>query len=211
MLCTRCSAPITPIVALDIDGTLGDYHGHFYDFACAYTHQRLRPFYDGSCEWHEWWGMDLQFYREIKLAYRQGGGKRTMPPDPELPELLEALQAVPVEVWITTTRPYLRLDNVDPDTRFWLNHYGVVYDGMIYDEHKYEILSKTVDPGRVIAIVDDLPEQIGRARRFFGDMVPLHKHAPHNRTNQMRPGTSSLSAVAKTITARYERWEENNR
>ena len=36
MLCTSCSAVIRPVVAFDLDGSLGDYHNHFLNFAEGY-------------------------------------------------------------------------------------------------------------------------------------------------------------------------------
>jgi hypothetical protein len=36
VLCTRCSSVVKPLVAVDIDGTLGDYHTHFLNFAREY-------------------------------------------------------------------------------------------------------------------------------------------------------------------------------
>lgn len=174
MLCTNCSEPIRPVVALDIDGTLGDYHGHFLNFAMQYLGWNevsvLR--YDGTRGFGEWcceiFGIDMTTFRLVKLAYRQGGLKRSMPIDPEAPALFEMLHLHEVEIWLCTTRPYLRLDGVDPDTRFWLDRHGLHYHGLLYDEDKYDQLAERVAPERVIAVLDDLPEQVEAARRLFG-------------------------------------------
>src|SRR5882724_1406876 len=88
MLCSNCSEEIRPIVAVDIDGTLADYHDHFLGFAANWiarnhSYTSGSATYDGSYPFSKWcmdfFSIDLATYRQIKLAYRQGGMKRTMP------------------------------------------------------------------------------------------------------------------------------------
>ena len=81
MLCTHCSRPVTPVVACDIDGTLGDYHAHFVNFAQQYLGRKLPLVenYQSNRRFAEYLGISLPEYRTIKLAYRQGGLKRSMP------------------------------------------------------------------------------------------------------------------------------------
>jgi hypothetical protein len=74
----------------------------------------------------------------------------------------------------------MRLDNVDPDTRFWLDRHGIKYDGLLFDEDKYEVLAHTVDAERVIMVVDDLSEQCVAAGHWFGqDTVAMYANS-HN-------------------------------
>jgi hypothetical protein len=173
MHCSNCSAPIKPIVSFDIDGTMGDYHNHFLHFAATYMgYAHYESDYDGSQPFKSWFceafEVDLRTFRDIKLAYRQGAQKRSMPVRGWARPAAVAAREAGAELWITTTRPYMRLDNVDPDTRFWLKRYGIKYDYLIYGEHKYEELSKQVDPERVCFLLDDLPEQIILANLWFG-------------------------------------------
>src|SRR4051812_7630860 len=128
MLCSQCSKRVKPIVAVDIDGTLGDYHSHFLDFARNWigldgpegkvegTAAAQLGLYDGSKQFRKWFesafGVDKTTYRLIKLAYRQGGMKRTMPPYPEMIFAVQQWKRAGAEVWVTTTRPFLRLDGV---------------------------------------------------------------------------------------------------
>lgn len=163
MRCSSCSAPIRPVVAVDIDGTLGNYHSHFHRFAVGYLNRRLPEGYDGARAFSEHLKLDKPTYREVKLAYRQGGLKRTMPAFDGAEEFMQDLRMLRVEVWIATTRPYLRLDNVDPDTREWLARHDMPYHHMLYDEDKYEQLVAYVDPERIVAVVEDLGEQCQRA------------------------------------------------
>lgn len=164
MRCSACSAPVKPIVSLDIDGTLGDYHGHFQSFAQNYLGRPVRQDrYDYTCPYPEWLGLDKTTYREVKLAYRQGGLKRSMPAFTGASWLTQGLSARGAEVWIATTRPYLRLDNIDPDTRHWLERNEIHYDAMIYGEEKYQKLIEQVDSDRIVGVVDDLPEQLEHA------------------------------------------------
>src|SRR3954451_14658495 len=120
MLCTQCGRPIKPVVAVDIDGTLGDYHGHFVNFASAYLGRKLPSAenYRSNKRFAEYLGISLAEYRIIKLAYRQGGMKRSMPIFTGAKPLLRTIEEEGCELWLTTTRPFQRLDNVDPDTRF---------------------------------------------------------------------------------------------
>lgn len=193
MLCSRCGDPIRPIVAIDIDGTLGDYHKHFVRFALGYMGEdttfvdAVLDSYTGAIPMGEWFCQtfapaDIRTYRDIKLAYRQGAQKRNMPIKPWAPQLTSDLRQR-AEIWLTTTRPYLRLDGVDPDTRFWLHHHGIYYDHLLYHEEKYTVLANRVNAARVVAVVDDLHEELEDAERHFGGTVPILIRARHNRAH----------------------------
>jgi hypothetical protein len=188
--CTSCSEPVRPVVAIDIDGTLGDYHDHFLRFLEDYLgHSPIYPFqhnpkYGGDRPFREWvcehYTIDARTFRDAKLAYRQGAMKRTMSPYPHA-QMLCVTVRIWAELWITTTRPYLRLDNIDPDTREWLRRNGIEFDGLLYDEAKYERLAERVDPERVVAVVDDLPEMVEAAASRFGPAVPILRRTVWNR------------------------------
>jgi len=157
-----------PVVALDIDGTLGDYHGHFLRFAEGYIGREMPPaniINPGLPLWKHM-RVSRNTYRACKLAYRQGGLKRSMPAYPFASELTRKLRRAGAEVWICTTRPYLRLDNIDPDTREWLRRNRIQYDAVIFGEAKYRELVRQVGIHRVVAVADDLPEQIGNAKQI---------------------------------------------
>jgi hypothetical protein len=190
MRCSECNKIVRPVVALDIDGTMGDFHTHFLKFATGYLYGKpsLSPpvsQYDGSEPMSMWFckffDVTMDVWRDIKLAYRQGGMKRTMPSYGWGRQVTEAIHRAGAEIWITTTRPYLRLDNIDPDTRFWLERHRVAYDGLIYDEQKYSHLLAAVGGGRVVAVLEDLPEEFNEASRLFGRNVPILMRGDHNR------------------------------
>jgi 5'(3')-deoxyribonucleotidase len=208
MRCSRCSAVIRPVVAVDIDGTLGDYHHHFLEFSEVYLDRDLRRHWDGTGDWETYLGLDRRTYQELKLAYRQGGMKRSMPAFPMAAILMGEVQDAGAEVWITTTRPYNRLDNVDPDTKEWLRRNKIPFDYMLYDEHKYERLAQQVDHGRVIAVLDDLPDQCEAAARLFGHEVVIMRYAMHNRYRQHAfHGAEDLKQACRMIKSRIEGWE----
>jgi len=236
MLCSECSKPVVPVVAIDIDGTLGDYHGHFLKFAEDYLGKprgfsgeqvdvtRIQspkreyvaglPLYDGSKGFKTWFlghfHTSERTWNDIKLAYRQGGMKRSMPVYEFATELCRAVRSNGAELWLTTTRPYLRLDNVDPDTRFWLDRHGIEFDGLLYDEFKYARLAEYVDRYRVVAIVDDLPEMIEAASRYFDWRVPILRTNWYNRATVTEPTYDTLDAVAIEVTKRIETWKRNH-
>lgn len=156
---------LAPIVALDIDGSLADYYKHFHWFAELYT-QRTLPL-----EWHRQYrgefsealSLNKDLYRQIKLAYRQGGMKRSIPVLPAAGELVRYLRKRGVAVWICTTRPWNRLDNIDPDTSFWIERNLGRVDGVIYGEEKYTDLLEIVGDRTVLGVLDDLPENTRKA------------------------------------------------
>lgn len=170
------------VAAVDIDGTLSDYHGWFLRFAELYLGKPMpdpRENTDGV-PLYKWMRVSKTTYREVKLAYRQGGMKRSMPCYPGSAELCRDLRKMGVEVWICTTRPYLRLDNIDPDTRHWLRRNKIQYDGVIFGHNKYRDLAKLVGSDRVVAVMDDLPELLDQARQV-GAGVPILRDQPYNR------------------------------
>lgn len=179
MICTKCSRQLGPIAILDIDGTLGDYHRHFLRFAGMYLGLRTLPagkkMYLGEQAFSTWFcntfDVSIRVFRDIKLAYRQGGQKRSMPVFGHSRLLSSELRGAGAEIWLATTRPYMRLDAVDPDTRFWLKQHGIKYDYMLYDDHKYELLSRQIDAERVCVVLDDQHEDLAEAAMFFDRSV----------------------------------------
>ncbi len=186
MRCSNCSETVSPVVALDIDGTLGNYHEHFELFASAYLYKAIEPedTYDGSMKHSDWFckvfDTDITTFRSVKLAYRQGGMKRLMEPYVYARELVNGLKSAGAEVWLTTTRPWERYDRVDPDTREWLRRNGIVFDGLIYDENKMDVLADRVDPERVCFVLDDLTEELFKAHGHFGRGVGVLRRTEFN-------------------------------
>lgn len=210
MLCSNCSQRVRPIVACDIDGVLGNYHAHIHKFAAGYFgDEDLEGFlnqYDGSIshgDWFEVTGITKADFRSMKLAYRQGAMKRTMPPFSGAILAMRMIKSYGVELWLTTTRPYLRLDNIDPDTQFWLKLQAIPYDFMLYDENKYDVLGGRVDKPRVVAIVDDYDEMYDAAESVFGEGVPILYKTGYNsaveRTNMARDGRELHAGVLERV------------
>lgn len=169
-----------PVVALDIDNTLGDYHSHFLEFAEKWIGREMPDPKDINPGLPLYKFMDISkaTYREAKLAYRQGGWKRWMPVYPGAADLTRMIQRAGAEVWICTTRPYLRLDNIDPDTREWLRRSRIRYNAVLFGEHKYKELKRQAG-SRVCAIADDLPELLHSASLQGFDNLYLRSQ-PYN-------------------------------
>lgn len=207
MRCSNCSAIVQPIVALDIDGVLGEYHMHLLDFMVDYFGRAMRQGWDGTGDWEMFLGLSRHEYREAKLAFRQGGMKRTMPMRNGAFDIAWQASIHGAEVWITTTRPYNRLDSVDPDTKEWLHRNSVYYDHLLYDEHKYDRLALIVDPHRVVFVLDDLPEMAAEANRnFHGKSYLLIR--PHNqggRCGEERQ-VASLDVAQDIIIRNIKEW-----
>lgn len=189
--------PDAPLVALDIDGMLGDYHGHFIRFAEQWLGRELPDPYavTGGVKLHQYLHMSRRTYNECKLAYRQGGLKRSMPCYDGSSDLTHYIRERGVQVWICTTRPYLRLDNIDPDTRHWLRRNRIQYDGVIYGEHKYRDLVRIVGRERVLFVADDLPELCQQAVGL--GLVAVLRTQPYN--DYYRSGDVVRASSMETI------------
>lgn len=211
MKCSECFHEVKPVVALDIDGTLGDYHEHFLRFAEAYF--GLEGYwldYDAHLwSFSVWWASrhdkTISDYRQAKLAYRQGGMKRTMPIFTGAQALCWAIRDAGAELWVTTTRPYLSLDNIVPDTVEWLRRHEIEYDGMLFDDDKYEQLANRVDPERVVAIFDDTPELYDAAEQLFPGCTWLVKGFGNK--GVVRNAMCDLDAAADLATNAIHTWK----
>ena len=181
MKCSKCSSVIHPIVAVDVDGTLAEYHQSLTAFASRYFCRPMPTWdWDGQGEMEDFLGLSKAEWRDLKFAYRSGGLKRFAPLFEGGREFVSLAHDLSCEVWIATTRPWLRLDSIDPDTRWWLAHNDIKYDHLIYDEHKYPLLGELVDKERVIMVVDDLEEMLEEAAATFGIGVDHKIARPHN-------------------------------
>jgi hypothetical protein len=214
MHCTKCSEIVRPVIAVDIDGTLGDYHGHFLWFAADYFDLPDDEYdYSGVGSFREWWmdayQRDEKDWHDVKLAYRQGGMKRTMPMNDGARELCWAIRDAGAELWITTTRPYLSLDNIVPDTVEWCRRNAIEYDGMLFDDDKYVQLAKRIDGQRVVAIFDDLVEMCEAAARTlsFAMDTPVLVRNDYNKA-QIWPVTTDLHGASQIACDRIRWWKE---
>lgn len=159
--CSSCSKRVLPIVVSDIDGTLAQYHETIAGF-CGQYFDKAMPvmLYDGTVPFRDYLGITQAQHRAMKLAYRQGGFKRFVPMYPGADELINDVRMLGAEVWVATTRPYQRLDNIDPDTQEWLRRNRIHVDGLLYGEDKYAQLVGTVNQDRIVACFEDLPIQL---------------------------------------------------
>ena len=206
--------PDSPVIALDIDGTSGDYHGHFTRFAEQWTGKAMPDphAYTGGVPFHKHLGISRSTYNQIKLAYRQGGLKRSMPPYHRIGEFSREVRRRGVQVWICTTRPYLNLSNIDPDTRHWLTkRAGIQYDGLLYGTHKYRDLAKAVGIERVVLVYDDLPKMIGQAMDL--GLPACIRTQPYNaewsRSGNLR-SANSVDAMWTAFRAAHDEWRSNH-
>jgi hypothetical protein len=214
MNCTECGRSILPVIAVDIDDTLSDYSGSLLRFANDYLDlQQSRTFYlnyDGSKRLAEYLGIDDATYRSMKVAYRQGGQKRLQAPMPGALALMTALYMLPAEIWLTTTRPYLRFDSTDPDTRFWLERYGIKYDHLLYEDDKYERLADIVGRDRVAIVLDNDADQCMRATEL--GMPALQVGSDFNRAPiaTFSNRVEGLSHAGEKILDHLEQWKDSH-
>ena len=200
--------PNAPVLALDVDGTIADYYAHFKWFAELYLQTELSVDWTGTEEFSEALGLDLSVYRQIKLAYRQGGMKRCIPKlDQDLSEVIPQVRSqLGAQIWICTTRPWQRLDNIDPDTQFWLQRNVGRVDGVIYGEDKYEDLLDLVGKDRILGVVDDLPTNIRKAGALgLRSAIYAGDHNAEWR-RAVSPGVTSVVSSSVGILDMTEEW-----
>jgi FMN phosphatase YigB (HAD superfamily) len=195
-----------PVVAIDIDGTLGDFHGHFLRFAQEW-YGRAMPDpteINPGLPLHKFMRTSKATYRQCKLAYRQGGLERSMPAYPGASELTVQLRRGGCEVWICTTRPYLKHDTQSPNTVHWLRRNGIQWDHMLSGPHKYRDLVKQVGKERVVAVLDDLPEMIEQANSL--GLWTMIRDQPYNRHFQWHYRAHDLFEAQRTIVNQELDW-----
>lgn len=194
------------VVALDIDGTLGDYHSHFLRFAEDWIGKPMPKPLDinPGMRLHKFMGVPLSVYRQCKLAYRQGGLKRSMPVYDGAAELTREIQKLGGEVWICTTRPYLRLDNIDPDTQEWLRRNKIRYDAVLFGDDKYRELKRQAGR-RVGAVFDDLFEMCDKAVKL--GFTAYIRDQPYNRYRSDLPRVHDCWEILQEIRENFGYWE----
>lgn len=155
-------------------------------------------------------GVSKTTYRNCKLAYRQGGMKRSMPCYDGVDGVVRDMRHEGAEVWICTTRPYLRLDNIDPDTRHWLRRNGIPYDGVLFGTHKYRDLIKIVGLDRVLFVVDDLPELVDQARTI--GLAAYLRDQPYNRYRSDLDDVriADMSELQGLFAMHYDEWRSKH-
>jgi hypothetical protein len=197
-----------PVVAIDIDGTLGDYHGHFLHFASDwYGREMPDPAeINPGLPLHKFMRTSKATYRQCKLAYRQGGLERSMPVYDGAYELCRSVRHVGAELWLCTTRPYLKLDSQSVNTRHWLKRHGIQYDALIYGERKYLDLSRIVGVSRVAAVLDDLPEMIIQANDL--GMWTMLRDQPYNKHFNWHYRALTLESAQRTILQEVRTWKK---
>lgn len=174
--------PDAPIVALDLDGTLGDYHRHFERFAQMWTGRDIVWDAEINGPFYRQLGMSKAVYRQCKLAYRMGGMKRSIPMFEGASELSRAVRGAGVAIAACTTRPYLAMSTIDLDTQHWLRRNAIKVDHILYGEHKYRDLVKSVGRSRVVCALDDDLSQLGVAERL--GVVPIMRRNEANMNYQ---------------------------
>jgi hypothetical protein len=175
--CSNCSANVKWVVAIDVDGTMAKYHRAYRDFLILYDNRvswQTPNTWTGLGEFRDVFGLTQHEHHERKLAFRAGGFKRWMDKFDSAGWMMKRLQQMGLEVWVTTTRPWMRMDNVDRDTLEWLRRWDIPFDHLLFDEDKYGRLMELVDPERILLVLDDENEQIQRCEELALPAV-LHR------------------------------------
>ena len=208
---SRRPGPDAPLVALDLDGTLGDYHRHFERFAQMWTGRDIVWDPDIVGPFYKQLGMSKAVYRQCKLAYRMGGMKRSIPMFEGADELSRAIRGAGVAIAACTTRPYLAMSTIDLDTQHWLKRNGIQVDHILYGEHKYRDLVKSVGRSRVVCALDDDLSQLGIADRL--GVVPILRRNEANKGYEQELGrwfVSDLKQAQEVVLHLIEQHKNRN-
>lgn len=202
------SEVMRPIFGLDIDGSLGAYHEHFWSFAVAWTGRNLpHPSeFRGDTSFATFLGLSKATYRKIKLAYRRGGLKRSMPAFDGASLLTRVLRDRGAIVVLCTTRPYLSLEGVDEDTRHWARRNSISHDFIIWGEWKYRDLARFGD--RVVAIMDDEPLLLAQAKD--AGLYTVGHRRSYNGSAEVDEWASVGRDAESVLLNRLGLWEEEN-
>lgn len=197
---------LRPVFGLDIDGTIGEYHKHFQRFAEAWVGRPLGDgeYYRGEKSFPEWLGLSKPIYRKVKLAYRRGGLKRSMPVMPGARDLAVSLRQAGALVVICTTRPFQQLEAVDEDTRHWLTRNGIQHDGLSLGEWKYRDLARSYG-SRIFGVLDDLPEMYQQADSL--GLNPILRRGPHNYDVRVEREAWGLNDAREMALEALSEWE----
>lgn len=136
-------------------------------------------------------GMSKAVYRQCKLAYRMGGMKRSIPMFEGADELSRAIRGAGVAIAACTTRPYLAMSTIDLDTQHWLKRNGIQVDHILYGEHKYRDLVKSVGRNRVVCALDDDLSQLGIATQL--GVTPILRRNEANKGYEQELGRLFVS------------------
>lgn len=203
--------PSAPLVALDLDGTLGDYHRHFERFAQMWTGRDIMWDPEVVGPFYRQLGMSRAVYRQCKLAYRMGGMKRSIPVFEGAAEMVKAIRGAGVGVAACTTRPYLAMSTIDLDTQHWLKRNGIKVDHILYGEHKYRDLVKSVGRDRVVCALDDDLSQLSVAQRL--GVTPILRRNEANKGYEQELGrwfVSDLNQAQEVILHLIEEHKKRN-
>lgn len=202
-----------PVFGVDIDGTLGLYHEHFTRFAEGWLGRSLNDpkEYVGGPFW-SYLGLSKATYRKVKLAYRRGGLKRSMPVADGASVLTSSLRKRGAIIVLCTTRPYLSMENIDEDTRHWARRNKIAHDQIMWGEHKYQDLSRLFGPERIVATLDDdtaLAQQSADCGLSSFLVDRSYNQANGNYVNWIR--VPSLYDAKLILHSCLDLWEKENR
>jgi hypothetical protein len=217
MRCKSCgSLTGAPVIISDIDGTLAIWEDHFIGFLKLWLPPSEAENLDsrmigwsGDGEFSDHLELDKATYRQAKLQFRQGGYKRWMPAYAGAASMTATAKLMGASVWITTTRPWLSLDNIDPDTRHWLARNGIAYDHLIFSDDKYEAILERVGASVIVAAFENEKAEVERGFELGLPMVQrsTNWNAP---PMPLAPNISNLFEGARMIEQRLDDyWRAN--
>lgn len=143
------------IVAIDIDGVLSEYPFSFVKWLIEHNH--IKAGYDTPDSVPaiiESLGGFAQ-YTELKHQYRMSGAKRNAVVTPGASAFLKLLRNLGYKIVLLSARPYKKYVRIFADTIEWLNKNHLVYDAILFDSDKEDVIIKRF-PQVKLFIDDDI-------------------------------------------------------
>lgn len=204
---TRIPRHVMPVAGVDIDGTIAKYHSHFTAFANEWTGRALgnpTPYF-GEDPFHVYLGLSKRQYREVKLAYRRSGLKRSMPTVFGSEEFVRRLRKN-CRVVFCTTRPYLSIDNIEPDTVEFLRRNGIKYDGLILGHLKYQALRDQYGEENILGVIDDDPAMVRSAIKSRLHARLITRASNSNHCSNDVPRVTNFVEATNFFDERFNEW-----
>lgn len=134
------------IIGIDIDGCLSEYPKHYLNWVNLNYGTNYKSIKQMKSS------IGRSRYDNYKNLYRKSGYKRTLPLIDKSAETIAHFNHIGYQTWIITTRP--KIDPVEPDTLFWLQKKGIIYQNIVFIKSKLSYYTNEKN-GKFTAIIDD--------------------------------------------------------
>jgi uncharacterized HAD superfamily protein/NTP pyrophosphatase (non-canonical NTP hydrolase) len=173
--------PDSLVVITDLDGTVGDYRGAFFDWLSQNTPFNLPTDRATTLAMDVDLGMPYDVYLEMKEEFEATGGYRKLAVYDDMVSTLKDLSSQGVQVLAYTARPHVRFSRIWSDTWQWLEKVGIqsyIQELHIGGEERIARACQLTLAGHQVVLFEDDP---ALALRAAASGVPvILRNQPYN-------------------------------